>query len=355
MAARSVRVHVRNDTGAVLTKVREQLPHGRWVAHPPDVLEGTATWSSESHGVLTGTEGMVSYSIAGVGTASIHWNNPFVGQNTYSVTCSTGFAGDTAGGDGDSATVDVRLFLAGAIVRRRPFYAVAHRINSPRAIAEAIAAGANAIECDVRRTVVDHDAALPWSTRLEDWMSAAATAVAGHPQLALIYFDIKEPDAAGEIVAAARRALPASVSLLFSIASFANRQHLTPLVPGLRQNEGIAIDEHDVPADVDEFFGEVQAERTWYGNGIMVPGPPAALPVIERSLREAITLREQGTHLKKVAVWTLRRRDSMQQFINLGVDAILVDTDVIPLVLDVVAGSRYARLATRQDPAFSAS
>jgi hypothetical protein len=62
---------------------------------------------SESSGVATGTEGEVTYNIEGTsGSAHFHWDNPFIGSNSYDESTPTGFKADRSGGDGDNATVN---------------------------------------------------------------------------------------------------------------------------------------------------------------------------------------------------------------------------------------------------------
>jgi glycerophosphoryl diester phosphodiesterase len=320
---------------------------------PPDSLDDEGSWETESQGIMTGTEGWATYGIGGSGTVTFRWNNPYVGSNRYGLQCTRGFRGYNAGGSGDNAIVDFHVERDGGLaLPPRPFYAVAHRTNSAAAIASALTAGANALECDLRRDVVDHDGVFRWSTPLDEWLEAARLALIDHPQLALIYCDIKEPTAMGEIIVKVRARLPLSINVVFSCAAYADRVHFVPLVSSLRAREGFAIDEHEDPVEVGAFFSQNGVERCWYGNGIFVAGPPWTLPRIEASVRDAIRLRDTQGTVKRVAVWTLADRVAMESYIRLGVDAILVNTSDLSKLTNLVGASTQVRMATRSEDAF---
>jgi hypothetical protein len=83
MAARSTHVTLKNRTRRNLTKTADNLDHGIWTDRPPVIIGDRGEWESESDGILTGTEGRATYSIDGGGEVRLHWNNPFVGSNSY--------------------------------------------------------------------------------------------------------------------------------------------------------------------------------------------------------------------------------------------------------------------------------
>jgi hypothetical protein len=106
MAARSVQINVFNNTDFSLTKITEHLCRatggdpvwtpGGW--EPPDTIAGrtSASWRSESAGVLTGVEGWVKYKVPTGDLATdhideqgyIHWDNPYVwDMNTNPYNC----------------------------------------------------------------------------------------------------------------------------------------------------------------------------------------------------------------------------------------------------------------------------
>lgn len=112
MAARSVTVNFTNNSDIALVRSNDGLSHGEWTVEPPVRIEaGTSvSWESESAGVATGTEGEVFYNIETLlgqtgGQAHFHWDDPFVGANSYDESVPDGYKADRAGGGGDNATV----------------------------------------------------------------------------------------------------------------------------------------------------------------------------------------------------------------------------------------------------------
>jgi hypothetical protein len=113
MAARSVFVNFVNNADVALIRDSGSLSHGIWTTQPPTRIEAGATvsWESESSGVLTGTEGEVTYKIETGpgqtdGSTHFHWDNPFIGSNSYDEAVPVGYKADRSGGDGDNATVN---------------------------------------------------------------------------------------------------------------------------------------------------------------------------------------------------------------------------------------------------------
>jgi len=88
MAARSVACTLINQTGEPLTlEGPPQLDHGILTPGqaPPPSCDGSASWSAESEGFMTGTEGRLTYR-GPSGKVTVFWNNPFVGGNDYNMT-----------------------------------------------------------------------------------------------------------------------------------------------------------------------------------------------------------------------------------------------------------------------------
>jgi len=90
MAARSVTVNFVNNSDVALILDSASLSHGIWTTQPPVRIEAgtTVSWESESSGVATGTEGEATFKIETGpgqtdGSAHFHWDNPFVGSNSY--------------------------------------------------------------------------------------------------------------------------------------------------------------------------------------------------------------------------------------------------------------------------------
>jgi hypothetical protein len=107
-AARSTKVTLINYTEKKLRKVESRLLHGIWTTEPPRKVDphDTAQWESESNGIMTGTEGWVEYEVGNdTEVARIHWNNPYIGKNTYSHSEPAGVQIEYKGGVGDNASV----------------------------------------------------------------------------------------------------------------------------------------------------------------------------------------------------------------------------------------------------------
>ncbi|MNG55987.1 hypothetical protein D3C79_140590 [compost metagenome] len=119
MASRSVKVTLENDTAYNLLLVNKSLSHGEWTDFrqpPEEILSGdTADWQSESAGILTGTEGKVTYRIdmneyahsSNPPEAIITWDDPYSGSNG----CSMPLQGE--GSDRFTATVPEKATISG--------------------------------------------------------------------------------------------------------------------------------------------------------------------------------------------------------------------------------------------------
>ncbi|MFJ9201109.1 hypothetical protein [Streptomyces flaveolus] len=88
MAFRSVRIRVDNMSASPLSLVDAPLEHGEFTsAGAPPVTVGPdqqVEWRAASNGVLTGTEGKVTYRLSGGETVTIGWANPAVGNTFFS-------------------------------------------------------------------------------------------------------------------------------------------------------------------------------------------------------------------------------------------------------------------------------
>jgi hypothetical protein len=106
-AARSVQVNFTNSSDVALTLSSDSLSHGCWTTQPPNTIAvgASVSWESESCGVATGTEGEATYTFAAGGSAHFHWDNPFVGSNSYDQSAPVGYSAIRSGGDGNNATV----------------------------------------------------------------------------------------------------------------------------------------------------------------------------------------------------------------------------------------------------------
>jgi hypothetical protein len=98
----------------------DDLVHGDYTGswHPPKVIKGgsRAEWRSESDGILTGTEGYLTYSIAVPDQANghtefvkIHWDNPYIGVNSCDLSVTFDFSGANSTDIQESHTITTNL------------------------------------------------------------------------------------------------------------------------------------------------------------------------------------------------------------------------------------------------------
>jgi hypothetical protein len=115
MAARSTLMRLHNRTPYTLTRSDANLDHGQWTDpnEPPAVIAPGATVlvESESDGVGTGTEGTIRYATNGGGELYFHWDNPYVGRNSYERKAPSGTGLCFSGGVGENAELDLYLVL----------------------------------------------------------------------------------------------------------------------------------------------------------------------------------------------------------------------------------------------------
>ncbi|MFD0275462.1 aegerolysin family protein [Kitasatospora sp. NPDC127111] len=119
-AARSTVVKLNNWTGCTLTRESWELSHGIWTSEPPVRIydQQRGSWSSESNGFATGTEGYAQFYAENCANpvlngrlVRVHWNNPYVGSNSYDWAGSDlKFHLNKAGGSGNNATVEFSVW-----------------------------------------------------------------------------------------------------------------------------------------------------------------------------------------------------------------------------------------------------
>ncbi|KAF4251478.1 hypothetical protein CNMCM8980_006751 [Aspergillus fumigatiaffinis] len=118
LAARSVDVTMVNFTSNDLERDSVSMEHGIVTPdHPPPEkieAEDSKAFRVESQGMMTGVEGTIKYNI-GDGSAKvvIYVDNPYVGSNSYNVytegSSKDKYTCDRTGGDGDNASISVKL------------------------------------------------------------------------------------------------------------------------------------------------------------------------------------------------------------------------------------------------------
>lgn len=243
----------------------------------------------------------------------------------------------------------------------RPFYLIAHRCNDLAKVQEVVDAGANAIECDIQfadpdssiEFAVDHDYAVNGEP-IKPYLDGLVKILQANPQVALVYFDIKDDDAdrAVRLREIIRTHLTdiVPVNVIMSESEFASRNFFLPIKTGLRPREAYAIDSDDDPSKVSDFFLANNITRFCYGDGIAAPGVPEDIPV---AIMEAVALKWSKRKIRFVYVWTLAAQSSMRDYIATGVDGIMVnDVPALKAVLKESAVKKRVRLATRADNPF---
>jgi hypothetical protein len=112
-AARSVTVVFANQTTQNLVRASFGLQHGIWSGDqgqlmPPQEIQAgsSASWESESSGLLTGTQGSAIYAFEASTSqlVSLTWDNPFSGQSVYTAAFPPSFSVTIDNGDGTIAT-----------------------------------------------------------------------------------------------------------------------------------------------------------------------------------------------------------------------------------------------------------
>lgn len=98
-ATRDILVHFTNNSDSVLTRTDVTLDHGCWADEPPLKIEidQTVDIHSESCGVATGTEFHVSYALDNGTELSLHYDNPFLGSDTFDENAPEGYAFQVSG------------------------------------------------------------------------------------------------------------------------------------------------------------------------------------------------------------------------------------------------------------------
>ncbi len=245
------------------------------------------------------------------------------------------------------------------VPKPRPFYLIAHRCNDLEKVADMVAAGANAVECDIQGSshpgvdfAVNHDLAWkPERDAIRPFLDGVAKIFKNKPQVSLMIFDIKEPewgkaDLLRQII---RKHLTdvVPVNVIISVAKYDGRNFFLPIKGDVRPREGYAIDQDNDPVKVSEFFQSINVANHAYGNGIFVAGGGENVP---HSVLFGTSLKWSHRKVRCVYVWTIGQMDSMRKYIGRGVDGIMVnDVPALKEVLGEANIKKQVRLATRAD------
>ena len=260
--------------------------------------------------------------------------------------------------------------------RLRPFYIIGHNPNTIDEVKKYLEAGANAIEPDVNvykhdenQLCFSHGKGDTDAPSLVDFLTGLHQVAKDNPKLALVYFDIKEdvqkPDFVWSLREAVRTHLNTDGVKLFVTYTISeipdNGDPFTRIANDLHDNEALMIDEENDPEDVKRFFQKYPALTNYcFSNGISFNFTGNESLHIRGSIKKAVTMRDLFCF---VAVWTVNIENDQKNYIDYGVDGIIVDREIDPwnrssdtgieniahLVEQVHGG---IRLATQGDQAF---
>ena len=110
MADRMVAVVLKNTTADVsLRLVASSLSHGDWDVPIPAAVgpQSVIAWTTESDGLWTGTQGTAQFAVESDPSqiVTLNWDNPFVGDNSFSASAPAPFHVSYTGGVGDITVV----------------------------------------------------------------------------------------------------------------------------------------------------------------------------------------------------------------------------------------------------------
>jgi len=241
----------------------------------------------------------------------------------------------------------------------RSFYLIAHGCNNISKINKAFRQKVNGIECDIwaddeKRWWVTHNGF--GKTNLVRWLTHIGRAEKKFKrQLALIIFDIKCAEPIGGLREIINEHLPSGLPHIYSTAKI-NKAHIfSDIVPLLKANEGIAVDEEDDPKKVAAFFRHIGANQCWYANGITLI--PLNDP-FHASMRQAAHLRDSSRHFSKIYTWSVHRKEALRKYIlEDKVDGVIVGlngifTKPVKNAMDIINASNDVQLADRNTPLF---
>ncbi len=285
-----------------------------------------------------------------------------------------------------------RLELTLRKPQQRPFYAIAHMVNTPAYVEEALDMGANAIECDVTPHLQNdgtfkfkvHHGFRPdfdpdsinlversiAETGFEDYIFKLKELSARYPEFSLVIFDNKlsdvPKDKLNQCGAEFARLLlnlfyksKGNASGIKSVLSTPGTKYL-PFIKGaysvIKQNQiskiGFDFSEEDIASSM-KTFGRLKLANIWWGRGISSTVPKPVSNFIPQFLLAAKFRKRRGI-IKKIYYWTLDDPDSMARMLVTNLDGIIVNDPVKLLkVLKKEEFKHTYRLANRKDNPFS--
>ena len=274
---------------------------------------------------------------------------------------------------------------------KRPFYIIGHNPNTVVDAMLAVENGANMIEPDViilpagsidpegyynpTGLVVYHDAYLLTKWRpmtLEAYLDGVHALAFFHPTLVAIMLDIKtevaaDPNGAQKILDAVRNHLNngrdgVNLYVIYNVGTYDDAKILQPILSQLKENEGVQIDGENNALKATALLAGANFGNIGYGDGTLTIGPSLPRAIDYGSFLRAAT----GFPRVISDVFTIMREDTMNFFIDAGVDGIIPDwpdafhPEFDPLITpgyvktlaDIVKGRDDVRPATKDDNPF---
>lgn len=262
----------------------------------------------------------------------------------------------------------------------RPFYAIARNTNSFEEMAAALdGAFANAIEVDVTAYEgrssdlrVGHEGLLGEGTGdsddppLVEYLEQIAY-LAARRELALVVFDCKPPASSaenGKILRDAIRAhltnrVPVNVIISTGNINEENPYRLNgttifdQISADVGAREGLMVDEQDQPSEINSFFTGRGVTRSCYSNGTSAfeeIGSAYRVPV-----EAACWMRAAQGAFRFIYAWTVDDAEDQHEYMRIGVDGIIANTDSLALLRVAVGDSAFSskfRMARRSDNPF---
>jgi hypothetical protein len=242
----------------------------------------------------------------------------------------------------------------------RPFYLIGHNTNSIAEIERGLALGLNAFEIDVniddaRELYISHDRVGPSERGTEDapqlvpFLQELGRVADANAGMALVIWDCKFSDAdlGQRLLTATREYLTAgggTPHVIYSVAKLEQARTLFEnFLEDLRPKEALMVDEEAEPRRVSAFFRERRVSRACYGDGVTtIAGVRLPIPNLASHMDVAVALRAlEDLHF--VYPWVLVEAARIREFLRIGVDGIMVDTENTPTLTAVLAEPEFAQ------------
>ncbi|MDO9254741.1 MAG: hypothetical protein Q7U54_04445 [Bacteroidales bacterium] len=225
---------------------------------------------------------------------------------------------------------------------KRKFYIIGHNPNTARNAIRYLKEGANAIEPDIRYLphyqekffVYDLVTLNRKRHTLKDYLIELSANLNDEKlNLALLAFDLKpigpkdlDSDPAiymKEFFSQLNEyffSTYSPVPLLLTVGKPSGKKLLAAAKSFISFNQAVGVDENDTPKNVADFLGKEQMPFTFAAG----TSSPFASPVkFKPIIKDAIALKQQTNELKLVYTWTANSENTLRDFLDIGVDAII--------------------------------